>query len=86
MYAACDYGFTNPFVWLLIQVDPWGAVYIIDEMYERGLTIDDAVQQIIARGLRPAALREFFPDPASPGDSRILEEKLAPREPTRHRG
>ena len=76
VYAACDYGFTNPFVWLLIQVDHWGTVYVVDEMYEKGLTIDDAAAEITARGLRPAALRDFYPDPASPGDSRILEDKL----------
>lgn len=75
-YGACDYGFTNPFVWLLIQVDPWGSVYVVDEMYERGLTIDEAAIEISARGLRPSAMRTFYPDPASPGDSRLLEQKL----------
>lgn len=76
VYAACDYGFTNPFVWLLIQVDPWGGVWVLDEMYERGLTIDEAAGEIVRRGMRPQSLREFFPDPASPGDTRALEKRL----------
>lgn len=76
VYAACDYGFTNPFVWLLIQIDDMGTVYVIDEMYESGLTIDEAIVEIKLRGLNPDALHEFFPDPASPGDSRAIQNKL----------
>lgn len=76
-YAAVDYGFTNPFVWLLIQVDPHGeVVHVIDEIYETGLTPDEAARMIQERGLAPDGLISFFPDPASPGDTRILEEAL----------
>lgn len=76
LYAACDYGFRNPFVWLLIQVDVWDNVYVVDEMYERGMTIDDAAREIDARGLAPKSLLEFYPDPASPGDTAALEGHL----------
>lgn len=76
VYAACDYGFTNPFVWLLVQIDSLGCVYVIDEMYEPGLTIDEAIREIQSRGLRPTGLREFYPDPASPGDTRAIEKAL----------
>jgi hypothetical protein len=76
-FGACDYGFTNPFVWLVIQVNPVdGTTYVVDEMYERGMTIDEAASEILGRGLRPDRMREFFPDPASPGDTRALEKKL----------
>jgi len=75
-YAAVDYGFTNPFVWLLLQVDRHGNVYIIDEMYEPGLTIDEAAVEVAARGLCPPGLVAFAPDPASPGDTKALEKKL----------
>ena len=78
-YAAVDYGFTNPFVWLLIQVDTWGNVYVIDEMYERGLTIDEAAAEVVSRGLAPAGLIRFYPDPAGPMESRVLEQKLKVR-------
>lgn len=76
-YAACDYGFTDPFVWLLIQEDPFtGDVIVLDEIYERGLSIDDAARMIDARGLAPSGLIEFMPDPASPSDTLALERHL----------
>lgn len=76
-YACCDYGFTNPSVWLLLQVDPHGEqVRVIDEVYERGLTIEDFADRIKARGLAPSSIRRFYPDPASPGDTKILEQRL----------
>lgn len=74
-FAACDYGFTNPFVWLMIQEDAWGNVYVLDEIYEPGLTIDEAGRLIIERGMIPGS-RTFYPDPASPGDTRALEKML----------
>jgi hypothetical protein len=76
IYAAADYGFTNPFVWLLIQISPDGTVWVLDEMYERGLTIDEAGDEILARGLCPSSVKLLYPDPASPGDTRALEKKL----------
>lgn len=78
-YAACDYGFTNPFVWLLIQVDPFDNVYILDEFYQAGLTIDECGREILERGLAPSSLQTFYPDPASPGDTRVLENMLKVR-------
>lgn len=75
-YAAVDYGFTNPFVWLLIQVGPWGDIRVIGEHYESGLTIPEHAQIIRSRGLAPAGLQCFYPDPASPGESTELSELL----------
>lgn len=79
LYAAVDYGFTNPNVWLLIQVGPFNEVEVIGEIYEEGLTANEFADLILARGLCPAGLRTFYPDPASPGDTRILENKLKVR-------
>jgi len=76
-YAAVDYGFTNPNVWLLIQVDPFEEhVRVLDEVYQPGLTSDEFADDILARGLAPSSIHEFYPDPASPGDTKILEKKL----------
>jgi hypothetical protein len=76
-YACSDYGFTNPFVWLLVQVDPFHErMHILDEYYETGKTTGEAVSEIQARGLRPAALREFFPDPAEPDRTREVSDIL----------
>jgi hypothetical protein len=76
-FAAVDYGFTNPSVWLLLQVDPFGErVRVLDEVYESGLTADEFADTILARGLCPGSLQAFYPDPASPGDTKVLEKKL----------
>lgn len=77
LWAASDAGFTNPSVWLLIQVDPFGErVQVLDEVYEAGLTADEFAEEIKRRGLAPAAVRGFYPDPADPAFARTLEDKL----------
>jgi hypothetical protein len=75
-YAAVDYGWTNPFVWLVVQVDHWNNVYVIDELYGSHKRIDEVHHEILREGLLPPNLRLFAPDPASPGDTRILENNL----------
>lgn len=75
-FAAVDYGFTNPNVWLLIQVGPWGEINVLDEIYEPGLTADQFAEEIKRRGLNPPQLRVFYPDPADPMSSQTLQDKL----------
>lgn len=76
-YGAVDYGYTNPNVWLLVQVDPHGErMHVLDEVYEPGLSPNDFAAEIERRGLCPDGTLAFFPDPASPGDTAILREKL----------
>lgn len=75
-YACVDYGWTNPFVWLLLQVDRWDNVYVLGEVYGTHKRIDEVHEEIIGKGLCPSSLRYFFPDPAKPGDSKILEDSL----------
>jgi hypothetical protein len=75
-YAAVDYGWTNPFVWLLLQVDGAGRVYVVGEYYETGKEIDQVADEILARGLCPRGTRAIYPDPASPSDSATLARRL----------
>ena len=75
-YAAADFGYSNPNVWLLIQVGPWGEINVLDEIYESGLDPEDFADEIRYRGLNPPTLRYFFPDPADPLSTKILEKKL----------
>lgn len=75
-FAASDYGFTNPFVWLLLQVDHWDNVYVLDEFYMPGLTIPEAALQVQSRGLAPQGMLKFYPDPALPGESKQLANLL----------
>jgi hypothetical protein len=89
--AAVDYGWTNPFVWLLIQVDVFGNVYVLDELYETEQTIPELAELIQQRGLCPDSLSTFYPDPEAPGDTRQLSRLLKVRPsgntggPRRHR-
>jgi hypothetical protein len=81
-YAATDYGFTNPNVWLLIQVGPWQEINVLAEIYEPGLTADRFADEIIRRRTRegvpynPPQLRLVYPDPADPMSSRTLSDRL----------
>lgn len=68
-------GNTNPFVWLVIQVDVWDNVYVLDEYRAQNLTIEEIGRELKARDLGNRVER-FFPDPASPGDTRYLEQTL----------
>lgn len=74
--ACTDYGFTNPAVWLLIQIGPWGQIHVLGEVYKSGLTIPDFAREIQSRGLAPQNTRMFYPDPASPGETAQLSELL----------
>lgn len=76
-YACLDYGFTNPFVWLLVQVDPFRTnIRILDEYYEVGKSTEEAGSEILGRGLAPRSIVRFFPDPAEPDRSRQLSDLL----------
>ncbi len=76
-YACTDYGFTNPFVWLLVQIDPFREqVHVLEEYYEVGRTTSEAVAEIKGKGLRPQTLRQFFPDPAEPDRTREISQLM----------
>lgn len=77
LYAACDYGWTNPFVWILIQMDVWDNVYVIGEYRAIHKDINDIAEDLKAwRGGLSMAASVFYPDPASPGDSEVLSKAL----------
>jgi hypothetical protein len=83
-YACVDYGFTNPFAWLLLQVDPFNErVHVVAEYYETQRTTGEAAAEIRARGLAPNSgdyrVLEFFPDPAEPDRTREISGLLGLR-------
>jgi hypothetical protein len=76
-YACADYGFTNPFVWLVLQIDPHHErIHVLDEYYEVGKTTEEAAAEIQARGLAPRSIRAFYPDPAEPDRTRTISNML----------
>lgn len=68
-----DYGFSNPNVWLLVQIGPWGEINILDELYQENLAPDEFAREILRRNLVPDNCDSFFPDPALPGYTKTLE-------------
>lgn len=75
LYACCDYGWTNPFVWLFLQLDPWDNVYILGEYRRTNMDINDIARELFAMPLT-SKVKTFYPDPAEPGDTAVLEKKL----------
>lgn len=76
-YAASDAGFTNPSVWLLIQVDPFNErVHVLDEVYQAGLTADEFAEVVKGRGLAPSSIIKMYPDPADPAFANTLSKVL----------
>lgn len=75
-FAAIDYGWENPFVWLLIQVDPYDNVYVLGEHYASHLTVEENINEVVRKGLAPAGLQMIYPDPASPSDTEVVTRML----------
>jgi hypothetical protein len=61
LYRALDFGYTNPFVCLTIQVGPSDEVRVLDEIYERGKTLTELAGMMQA-SLAPhyARFRDFW--------------------------
>lgn len=76
LYAGVDYGFTNPFVWLWIQVDPFDNVYVLEEFYQRGRDTEEICRDYLERHPWTSSLIRFYPDPADPDDTRIIERMI----------
>jgi hypothetical protein len=76
-YMAVDYGFTNPFVVLFIQVGPFGDIRVLREFRRQQL---DTVE--VCNDLKleyPGWIRVtqmLYPDPAEPDDTRTMQREL----------
>lgn len=75
IYGCCDYGWTNPFVWLVIQIDVWDNVYVLAEYRVTQRDIVDIGKDLQSWPLA-SACQEFFPDPSRPDDTAILTKML----------
>jgi hypothetical protein len=77
LYMAVDYGFTNPFVVLFIQVGPFGEIRVIWERRWTKMDTPEVADDIMATV--PGLVRvceKIYPDPAEPDDTRTLERML----------
>lgn len=80
VYLAVDYGWTNPFVCLWIQEDVWGNVHVLKEYRAEQRDINDIADDLAEDPLiRNRKVRLLYPDPAGPGDTAVLTQKLRVR-------
>lgn len=76
-YMAVDYGFTNPFVVLFIQVGPFGDIRVIREFRRQQLDTDEVCEDLMHE--YPGLVRvvtKMYPDPAEPDDTRTMQRRL----------
>lgn len=80
VHLAVDYGWTNPFVALAIQVDVFDNVYVLAEYRKINRDIEDIGKDLITeRGGLFARAHNIYPDPGSPGDTAVLAKHLRVR-------
>lgn len=76
LYAALDYGYTNDWVILWIQVDPFDNVYVIRERRWRMTDTETIAQECKVSGAEQHLLRimnAFYAPPAEPDDTAVLQ-------------
>lgn len=76
LYAAVDYGWTNWWVWLWIQVDHWGKVYVLEEHYFKQQDTQEIAKNFLKHHPLMSKLVAIYPDPHSPDDTNILMREL----------
>lgn len=88
LYVALDYGYTNDWVWLWIQQDIWGQVYVIGETRWVGMDSEEVCRDILERRDRADGLWTLlekvnciYAPPAEPSDTSIVMRLL--RRPVR---
>lgn len=76
LYAAVDFGFTNDWVWLWLQVDPLNRVYVIGEQrYQMRDTEELARLEFADHPLMSKCIAIYI-DPARPDEGRVLRRVL----------
>jgi hypothetical protein len=76
LYGAVDYGWTNPFVWLDIQIDHDGNINVLDEYYEYEKDTNEHAAYLARNGRTNERYRYFYPDPSEPDDTHTLSNAL----------
>lgn len=76
VYGAIDYGYTNPFVFLWIQVDVFNNVNVIGEHYIRYTDTEEIARRTLLGHPLAKKLVRLYPDPAEPDDTDILQRIL----------
>src|SRR5689334_15923278 len=83
LYVALDYGYTNDWVWLWIQEDIWGQIYVIGEQRWQMMDTEEVCTDILERQNKAEGLWALlskvnciYAPPAEPSDTSIVQRKL----------
>lgn len=76
LYGACDYGYTNWWVWLWIQVDPFDNVYVLGEIYVKQMDTERIAKEILVPHPWMSKCVAFFAPPGEPDETNILMRHL----------
>lgn len=79
LYFAVDFGFTNPFVVLAIQVDAFSNVYVIRERRWRLKDTKTVCEEMLKDPVWGLMVRQcvaIYPDPAEPDDAQTMANML----------
>jgi hypothetical protein len=76
LYAAVDYGYTNDWVWLWIQVDVWRNVYVIGEHRFTLRDTEDIARREFKEHPLLGKLQAIYGPPAEPDDNTVLARTL----------
>lgn len=77
LFAAVDFGYTNDWVWLWIQTDPFHNVYVIGEERFRLMDTEEIAEELKKTKHRLISkLVKVYVPPAEPADANILRRKL----------
>jgi len=76
LYAAVDYGYTNDWVWLWIQVDEWKNVYVIGEERFQLMDSEEIARNHLKDHPLMSKLLMIYGTPAEPDDNNVLKRVL----------
>jgi hypothetical protein len=76
LYAAVDFGYTNDWVWLWIQVDEFDNVYVIGEHRFTLRDTEEIAREFFKNHPLIEKLLTIYVDPAAPDDANILRRTL----------
>lgn len=77
LFAAVDFGYTNDWVWLLIQLDPMTKnVYVIKERRWKLRDTEDIARNELMHDPLTQKVNAIYVDPSSPDDASILRRHL----------
>jgi len=80
LYAAVDYGYTNDWVWLWIQVDPFNNIYVIGEHRWRLMDTEEIAREEMLGNSEFATMLRYltciYAPPSEPSDTNVLRRVL----------